>query len=69
MNAHNCHCTHENQGHLNGLAGQHRKGWQNALAGLVSPLVRLHQFRNVRTRMLHEALRKLDHCKSRDRHA
>jgi hypothetical protein len=36
---------------------------------LVSPMVRLHRLRNVRTRMLHEALGDLDHCDKRDRHA
>ena len=63
MNAHNCHCTTEYYGRLNPLAGQHRIAWRNALAGLASPFVRLHQLRNIRSRMLQEALGDLDKCK------
>ncbi len=66
MNTHDCHCQDDYQGHL---TSHHRVAWRNAVAALVSPMVRLHQLRNVRTRMLHEALCDLDHCDKRDRHA
>lgn len=62
MSANNCHCTDEYQGHLNDLTGRHRAAWRNALAGLASPFLRLHQLRNVRTQMLHKALANLDDC-------
>lgn len=66
MTAPNCRCTNEYHGRLTGLTDQHRVAWRNALAGLASPFVRLHHFRNIRTRMLHEALGDLDHCEPRD---
>jgi len=69
MNRNNCHCSDAYHGHLNDLAGQHRAGWRNALAGLVSPFVRLHQLRNIRTQMFHEALADLDDCRSKDNDA
>ncbi|MFQ6005859.1 MAG: hypothetical protein ACE5OQ_10175 [Woeseia sp.] len=60
MNARHCDRTHEYRGR-----GATRQGfaWRNALSGLVSPMVRLHQLRNLRTHMLHSALEDLDRCK------
>jgi hypothetical protein len=69
MSAPNCHCNNEYQGRLTGMADQHRVAWRNALAILASPIVRLHELRNARTRMLHEALRNQDHCGTRNRDA
>ncbi len=66
MNTHNCHCQDDYQAHLR---AHHRVAWRNALAALVSPFVRLHELRNVRTRMLHDALCDLDGCDERNRHA
>ncbi len=63
MNTHDCQCHDDYQRHL---TAHHRVAWRNALAALASPIVRLHELRNVRTQMLHEALRDLDCRKSRD---
>ena len=61
MNTHNCHCRDEFRGHLSdSLTDQHRIAWRDALAKLASPMVRLHQLRNMRTQMLHDALDDLD---------
>jgi hypothetical protein len=59
MSAANCHCTNDDRGHLATPA------WRNALAGLASPFFRLHHLRNIRSRMLEEALSDLDRCKPR----
>lgn len=73
MNSHNCHCQDDYRARLSGwaqasgspesLARTHRFAWRNALAGLASPAVRLHQLRNLRTHLMHEALDDLDGCK------
>ncbi|MFQ5547459.1 MAG: hypothetical protein ACE5FV_04145 [Woeseia sp.] len=57
MNARHSHCTHESKGR--GVT-RHGIAWRNALTGLVSPMVRLHQLRNLHTHMLHSALDDLD---------
>ncbi len=59
MNAHNCHCTDEYRGHLSDSP------WRGALTVLASPMVRLHNLRNLRTRMLHDALGDVDDCNAR----
>ncbi len=42
------------------LAEQHRFSWKDALGRLTQPAFRLHCYRNVRTRMLRDALCDLD---------
>ncbi len=74
MNGQNCHCKDTYQGRLSSwlghigspdsLARRHRFAWRSALAGLASPMLRLHHLRNVRTQMLHEALGDLDGCEN-----
>ncbi len=67
MDAHNCHCNDEFRRELSGsLNKQHRVAWRNALAALVSPMIRLHHLRNIRTQMLRDALGDLDGCNKRD---
>jgi hypothetical protein len=74
MNTQNCHCTDRYPGGSAASAGPAHVGqsivegrrlvWRSALAGLVSPIVRLHHMRNVRTQMLRDALCELDHCRT-----
>ncbi len=61
MSAHSCNCTDEYRQDLSdSLTRQHRIAWRNALATLVSPMIRLHHLRNIRTQMLRDALRDRD---------
>ncbi len=61
MDAHNCYCTDEFRGDLrDSLGDRHRIAWREALAALASPMVRLHHLRNMRTKMLRDALGELD---------
>ena len=52
------------------LSTFHRISWRDALGRLTSAAFRLHHFRDVRTRMLYEALCEVDcrtdHCESSD---
>jgi hypothetical protein len=66
MTTPNCRCNDEYQAHLTQLAEHHRIAWRNALKSVTAPFVRLHRLRNIRTRMLHEALGDLDHHEARD---
>ena len=67
MNAHNCHRTDKYRHRLPGsLSGRHRIAWREALAAMASPMVRLHHLRNIRTRMLRDALCDVDGCETRD---
>ena len=59
MTAHNCHCNEEYRGHLSDSP------WRDALAALVSPVVRLHRLRNIRSQMLRDALYDHDGCNAR----
>lgn len=65
MSASICHCADHNRGHLATLAAKHGIVWRKLVAGFVAPLVRLHHWRNIRSRMLQEALSDLDHCDGR----
>ena len=72
MNGHNCHCKDAYQDRLSAWAGhigspqpvarKHRFAWRSALGKLATPVLRLHHLRNIRTRMLHDALSELDGC-------
>lgn len=76
MNHHHCHCDDQHRARLSGwvrtdespksVSGWHRSAWRNALSGLASPIVRLHQLRNLRTQMLRNALDDMDACRDED---
>lgn len=40
-----------------------RHGWKTAFSALRSAAYRLHQYRNIRSRMINDALRQLDCCR------
>ena len=40
-----------------------RASWKGALSALLGPATRLHHYRDVRTRMIHDALYDLDHLR------
>ncbi len=60
----NCHDAYQHRlsaparstGSPDSVAKQHRFAWRSALGTLASPMIRLHQLRNIRTQMLREAL-------------
>lgn len=61
MNAHNCHCADRYRRELSDSRNGHRRfGWRKAIAALTSPMIRLHQLRNVRTQILRDALARHD---------
>ena len=74
MNGQNCHCKDAYQDRLFSWAGhirspvmvarKHRFEWGSALASLVTPMLRLHHLRNIRTQMVDDLLDDLDDCKS-----
>lgn len=64
MSAAKCHCTDAYRGHLPSAAARPRDAWRRAVAQLASPFVRLHELRNMRSRLLQDALEHLDGCKS-----
>ncbi len=44
-------------------AGVPRASWKSALSRLLGPATRLHHYRDVHTRMIHDALHDLDHLR------
>jgi len=40
-----------------------RASWKSALSTLLGPATRLHHYRDVHTRMIHDALNDLDHLR------
>jgi hypothetical protein len=70
MRANTCNCTDEYRQDLSGSLSDHRRiTWQNALAALAKPMLRLHQLRNIRTQMLRDALNTRDCNKHRGQNA
>lgn len=49
----------------NRLARFHRMSWREALGRIGSAAVRMHHYRDIRTRMLYDALRRID-CRKDD---
>ena len=59
-----CLASADRKGHLpqgDQLAGLHQWSWKAAISRLTRPAFRLHQYRNVHTRMLQDALSTRDH--------
>jgi len=72
MNDQNCRSNDASQAHLSfwvghigtpdSVAERHQFAWRSALARLASPVIRLHELRNLRTQLFHEALGDRDGC-------
>ena len=59
MIAQNCHCSAEYRQRPSASR------WRDAFVAIASPMVRLHHLRNIRTRMLRDALCGVDGCSER----